>query len=148
MLIYDTKKSIRTNKFAADVQEGLAATRRYLKPKYFYDDAGSKLFEEICKQPEYYLTRPETSILRKYKRDILRICGDHDISIIELGSGSSLKTKILLNEFVSNNKKVCYFPIDVSESMLNDSIDKLSAEIQEPSCYRSLFRVCFWHKGS
>ena len=72
----------------------------------------------------------ETSILIKYKRDILRICGDQDISIIELGSGSSLKTKILLNEFVSNNKKVFYFPIDVSETMLNDSIDKLSTEFK------------------
>ena len=76
------------------------------------------------------LLGPETSILMKYKRDILRICGDQDISIIELGSGSSLKTKILLNEFVSNNKKVFYFPIDVSETMLNDSIDKLSTEFK------------------
>ena len=131
MLIYDTKKTFRTNEFAAEVQEGLTATRRYLKPKYFYDDAGSKLFEEICKQPEYYLTRTETSILRKCKQDILRICGVHDISIIEFGSGSSLKTKILLNEFLSNNKKVFYFPIDVSETMLNDSIDKLSAEFKD-----------------
>jgi len=131
LLIYDTKKTFRTNEFAAEVQEGLTATRRYLKPKYFYDDAGSKLFEEICKQPEYYLTRTETSILRKCKQDILRICGVHDISIIEFGSGSSLKTKILLNEFLSNNKKVFYFPIDVSETMLNDSIDKLSAEFKD-----------------
>ena len=130
LLIYDTEKSIRTNEFATEVQEGLAATRRFLKPKYFYNDTGSKLFEEICKQPEYYLTRTETSILMKYKQDILRICGDQDISIIELGSGSSLKTKILLNEFVSNNKKVFYFPIDVSETMLNDSIDKLSTEFK------------------
>jgi len=66
LLIYDTQKSIRTNEFATDVQEGLEATRRYLKPKYFYNDTGSKLFEEICKQPEYYLTRTETSILRNY----------------------------------------------------------------------------------
>lgn len=130
LLIYDTEKSIRTNEFAADVKEGLAATKKYLKPKYFYNDMGSKLFEEICRQPEYYLTRTETSILRKYKRDILRICGHHDISIIELGSGSSSKTKILLNEFVSNDKNVFYFPIDVSETMLNDSIDKLSTEFK------------------
>ncbi len=127
MLLYDTDKSIRNNDFAIEISKGLEAKMKYVSPKYFYDQVGSDLFEKISAQPEYYLTRTESSILEKYNDDIYELCGRRDLSIVELGSGSSSKTRILLDKFLSEGARIFYFPIDVSESMLNDSINSLFA---------------------
>lgn len=127
MLLYDTDKSIRNNDFAIEIGNGLEAKMKYVSPKYFYDQIGSDLFEKISEQPEYYLTRTESSLLEKYNKDIYRICGNRDISIVELGSGSSSKTRILLDTFLSAGARIYYFPIDVSETMLSDTINNLLA---------------------
>jgi L-histidine Nalpha-methyltransferase len=132
LLLYDTDKYIRNNDFANQIQKGLEAKKKYVHPKYFYDQIGSDLFEKISEQPEYYLTRTESSLLEKYSKDIYRICGNRDISIVELGSGSSSKTRILLDTFLSLGGSIYYFPIDVSESMLSNSINNLF------SSYRNL----------
>jgi len=111
-----------------DVESGLNAKQKHISPKFFYDKNGSKLFEEICDQPEYYLNRTELLILKKSVNEIIRLIGENQISIIELGNGNSTKTRILLEPSISTLKKVCYFPIDVSLKTLKNSIRDLSRE--------------------
>jgi dimethylhistidine N-methyltransferase len=119
--------------FASDVAKCLASKNRYLSPKYLYDKIGSQLFEQICLQPEYYLTRTEASILYKYAPLISKLVGSN-IKIIELGSGSSSKTAILLRHLSSQKKKrTYYFPIDISSSMLIESERKLKLQFPNVS---------------
>ena len=79
----------------AEARRGLTATPKQLPPKWFYDERGSALFEAITRQPEYYLTRREREILRARAGDIARTTGAH--TLVELGSGSSEKTRLLLD---------------------------------------------------
>src|SRR5437588_12943554 len=81
--------------FAADVRAGLTARRKHLSCRYFYDAAGSALFEEICALPEYYLTRAEDSILRAHADAIVAAASDGAM-LVELGSGSAAKTRALI----------------------------------------------------
>ncbi len=100
-------------------------------PKYLYDKLGSQLFEQICMQPEYYLTRVELEILNNYSADIANLFKDFDqIAMIELGSGSSTKTRILLQRFVNiqQTKQMYYFPVDLSGTILEETINKLPSE--------------------
>ena len=83
-------------RFREDVAAGLSRRQKSIAPMYFYDHAGSLLFEQICRQPEYYLTRTETAILTKHAADIVDEVGE--CTIVELGSGSSVKTRLLLDE--------------------------------------------------
>ena len=105
----------------------LASKNKYLSPKYLYDKVGSQLFEQICIQPEYYLTRTEASILSKYAPFISNLLGNN-IHIIELGSGSSSKTAILLSRFSSQKKRIYYFPIDISSTILAESAQRLKSQ--------------------
>jgi L-histidine N-alpha-methyltransferase len=113
--------------FAADVERGLAAQSKYVSPKYLYDEVGSQLFEQICLQPEYYLTRTEASILNKHAPVISKLLGSN-IEIIELGSGSSSKTAILLSYLSLQKKRIYYFPIDISSSILMESTRRLKSQ--------------------
>jgi L-histidine N-alpha-methyltransferase len=113
--------------FAADVERGLAAQSKYVSPKYLYDEVGSQLFEQICLQPEYYLTRTEASILNKHAPVISKLLGSN-IEIIELGSGSSSKTAILLSYLSLQKKRIYYFPIDISSSILMESARRLKSQ--------------------
>src|ERR687896_2312914 len=106
--------------FANDVARCLSSKNKYISPKYLYDKVGSQLFEQICLQPEYYLTRTEASLLERYAPIITNLVGSN-IRIIELGSGSSSKTSILLRYLSSQDKRIYYFPIDISSSMLTES---------------------------
>jgi L-histidine Nalpha-methyltransferase len=114
--------------FVRQVQEGLAAESKRLNPMYFYDEQGSRLFEEICRQPEYYPTRTETSILQKQIGDIIDTLGDGRIALVEFGSGSSTKTKILIKEILARQGNLHYFPIDISLSMLLEASAGLEKE--------------------
>lgn len=101
--------------------EGLSATRKYLPSWLFYDEAGSRLFEEITQLPEYYLTSREHSILSQHATEILAAASgieDEPLSIIELGAGSASKTLVLLRALVARQIQACYIPIDVSEAAL------------------------------
>ena len=113
--------------FAADVERGLAAESKYVSPKYLYDEVGSQLFEQICLQPEYYLTMIEASILNKHAPVISKLTGSN-IEIIELGSGSSSKTAILLSYLSLKKKRLYYFPIDISSSILVESTRRLKSQ--------------------
>ena len=122
-----SRSELDIDEFASDVKTGLSSINKSLKSKYFYDEKGSYLFEQICLQPEYYITRCEANILRERSPAIANICPG-DISIIELGSGSSCKTKILFERVLSRQSLLYYFPIDVSHSILLEAIRKLSSD--------------------
>jgi dimethylhistidine N-methyltransferase len=107
----------------SDVVKGLTQTPKSLPPAYFYDDRGSELFEQICELPEYYLTRTETAILQQYAGEIARITGICEL--VELGSGSSTKTRILLDAYQKLGYPLRYLPIDVSAGILESSARQL-----------------------
>ena len=106
-----------TSDFATDVLEGLSAHPKRIPCKYFYDEAGSKLFEEICNLPEYYLTRTELSILERVAPEIAGF-SKGNLGLIELGSGNSKKTRLLIEAIIAEQGSLHYFPIDLAESML------------------------------
>lgn len=135
MLIHNNERFIVNNEFSKDVESGLNDKQKHISPKFFYDKKGSKLFEEICKQPEYYLNRTESQILKNSVDEILEIIGDEEISLVELGNGNSLKTRILLGPLLSGLKNVSYFPIDVSLKMLKKSISDLFSEYANLKIY-------------
>jgi len=111
-------------KFAADVTTGFSLRQKSLPPKYFYDAAGSKLFEEICATPEYYPTRVEMALLRQIAPTLAsRI--PKDAVLVEFGSGASEKTRILLDACPNIST---YVPIDVSASALREATLRLSVD--------------------
>jgi len=109
--------------FRADIIQGLSAEKPYISPKYFYDEAGSRLFEEICNTEEYYPTRTEVSIIRDNINDIVDVLGK-DCLLIEPGSGDSYKVRLLLDAL----RPIAYLPIDISKRYLQDEAQKLAAE--------------------
>ncbi len=106
--------------FCAVVAEGLSAECKWLPCRFFYDRAGSELFEQICELPEYYLTRTEGAILERYADDIIAAAGP-EIAIVEFGSGSSVKTRLLLSAALRRQRKLHYTPIDISGDFLRSS---------------------------
>ena len=106
--------------FAKDVRRGLTASPKFLSPKYFYDDLGSALFEAICRLPEYYLTRSENEILTTYGDEIARALTG-PVRLVELGSGSSQKTRLLIEALLARQSDLNYQPIDISETILAES---------------------------
>jgi len=116
--------------FAEDVATGLGKTPKSLPPKYFYDRTGSELFEEITRQPEYYLTRTEARLLRECAPSLSELMGE-EVSLVELGSGSSAKTSILLESFLESSDDLHYLPIDISKTMLTQTADRLDERYPE-----------------
>ncbi|MEC4805535.1 MAG: L-histidine N(alpha)-methyltransferase [Jaaginema sp. PMC 1079.18] len=106
-----------------DVVRGLTQTPKTLSPRYFYDDKGSELFEQICELPEYYPTRTEALILERYASEIARCTGACEL--VELGSGSSTKTRLLLSAYQELQSPLHYLPIDVSGGILEASARQL-----------------------
>ncbi|WP_433047242.1 L-histidine N(alpha)-methyltransferase [Dactylosporangium sp. CS-033363] len=109
-----------------DARTGLSASPKWLPPKYFYDARGSELFEEITRLPEYYPTRAERSILAERAPAIARITGAK--TLIELGSGSSEKTRLLLDALREHGTLGSFTPLDVSESALRHALADLHRE--------------------
>lgn len=110
----------------SEVVQGLTRSQKSLPPRYLYDDRGSQIFEQICTLPEYYPTRTETAILQQYAEEIARMTGSCEL--IELGSGSSTKTRILLDAYTGLGYSLRYIPIDVSAGILIDSARALVAD--------------------
>jgi dimethylhistidine N-methyltransferase len=106
----------------AEVIAGLEDEPKRLHPKYFYDAVGSALFERICEQPEYYLTRTERSILETHLPDFARDFGTH-ARVIEPGSGASVKTRILLDALPD---PAAYIPVDISPTHLLAAAEELA----------------------
>ncbi|PWN06898.1 L-histidine N(alpha)-methyltransferase [Rhodohalobacter mucosus] len=109
---------------AEEILKGLQRPQKSLPSKYFYDERGSELFEQICSLPEYYPTRTEISILTSNMSDISRTIGK-GIDLVEFGSGSSLKTRMLLDHLKDLH---VYYPVDISEAFLMKSADQIRSE--------------------
>lgn len=109
--------------FAEEISYSLNQNSKFINPKFFYDKKGSELFESICLLPEYYPTRTEISILKKLKHDLPSYL-DENINLVELGSGTSVKTRLILDIFTKLQPKTEYFPIDISE-ILTESSEQL-----------------------
>ena len=109
-----------------EVMSGLSQPQKWLPAKYLYDDRGSQLFEQICDLPEYYPTRTEDWILQQYAQAIAEMTGPCEL--VELGSGSSTKTRRLLDAYQALGGGLRYVPIDVSGTILIDSAKQLLAE--------------------
>jgi L-histidine N-alpha-methyltransferase len=124
------QKNGELQQFANDVTVCLSSKRKYLSPKYLYDEVGSQLFEEICLQPEYYITKVEASLLKDHVSVISNLMSSN-IKIIELGSGNSSKTAVLLSYLSSQNKRISYFPIDISSKILTQSELKLKSQFPD-----------------
>ncbi|MFY1670952.1 L-histidine N(alpha)-methyltransferase [Plantactinospora sp. WMMB334] len=108
-----------------DVRTGLTAVPRWLPPKWFYDARGSELFEEITRLPEYYPTRAERAVLAARAGEIARIADAK--TLIELGSGSSEKTRLLLDALTTRGDLGTFVPLDVSVSALRQSTADIAA---------------------
>jgi dimethylhistidine N-methyltransferase len=104
--------------FRSDVLAGLRARPRRLSSVYFYDDAGSALFERITRLPEYYLTRVEHEILEKHADQIIEPVLGEPCCIVDLGAGDGVKTRILLERIHARGGDVRYAPVDVSAAAL------------------------------
>ncbi|MCF8373150.1 MAG: L-histidine N(alpha)-methyltransferase [Bacteroidales bacterium] len=117
--------------FAKDTLEGLTSQHKYLSSKYFYDDRGSKIFQDIMRMPEYYLTDCELEIFQTQKQEILADflgSGSH-FDLLELGAGDGLKTKVLLAHFLNQKVNFRYTPIDISEVAVINLVSDLEHEL-------------------
>lgn len=110
--------------FATSVAAGLDRRPRILESRFLYDEMGSRLYEQITVQPEYYLTRTEASILARHAVEISHLTGPS--TLVEFGSGYSVKTDYLFSAYKNLNSKMCYVPIDVSESALRGAISNIN----------------------
>mgnify|MGYP003625746362 CR=1 FL=1 len=108
--------------FLDDVLEGLALSQKKLSSKYFYDERGSKLFDAICELPEYYPTRTETGLLQAHAAEFAELIGAN-ASVVEFGSGSSTKIRILLDALET---PAAYIPVDISRDHLLESAKSLA----------------------
>jgi L-histidine Nalpha-methyltransferase len=113
--------------FASAVLDGLCAPRKSLPARFFYDTEGSELFERITRLPEYYLTRTEESILEAHASDIVRRAGN-GITLMEFGSGSSCKTRVLIEAALARQGALHYVPIDISADFLGQTARRLLNE--------------------
>jgi len=125
--LYRNPETAAVAGFAEDVREGLTASPKRLLPKYFYDTLGSALFEAICELPEYYLTRTETEILERYAPEMIAALPG-PIELVEFGSGSARKTRLLIGAALEAQGELDYHPIDISASALTASSSALVGE--------------------
>lgn len=124
------------SQFAEDVRLGLSSSPKYLSSKYFYNEKGDKLFQEIMHMPAYYLTRSEFEIFTQQKDKILalvsaELASNDSFHLIEFGAGDGLKTKILLKHFLESNAKFIYSPVDISGYVLSGLTESLEAEMPD-----------------
>lgn len=116
----------QTPTLAEDVLDGLFSDPRSLSPKYFYDHTGSKLFDQICEAPEYYPTRTEAALLRQYAVSIIQLVQPEHM--LEFGSGTSRKTRYLLDAARQAGNPLVYWPFDICSSLLHAVATDLQSE--------------------
>ena len=105
---------------AEDVRNGLTTSPKRFLPKYFYDELGSQLFEAICLLPEYYLTRAENEILQTYADEIAASV-EGQKTLLEMGSGSASKTRLVIEALLREQKELLFVPVDISATALESS---------------------------
>jgi len=119
-----------TNTFAQDIMEGLTAKEKHLPSKYFYDDNGSRIFQDIMNMPEYYLTNAEFEILSMQCQQITEALKfSTPFNILELGAGDGFKTFKLLEYLVANNIDFNYVPIDISKEAMDILEERLKKRL-------------------
>ncbi len=142
-----SSSATKQSTFAEDVRQGLSSTPKFLSSKYFYDDEGSRLFQEIMKLPEYYLTRAEFEIFQTQTKEIFDALNvkNERFDLIELGAGDGTKTSILVDYFLQHNARFSYVPIDISAKALNVLTEKfeqqfpnLSIKIEQGDYFKTL----------
>jgi dimethylhistidine N-methyltransferase len=111
--------------FLRETIAGLESSPRTLPTKFFYDERGSDLFQEICELPEYYVTRTETEILRQYAPEMAASIGAN-AEIVGFGTGAGIKTRMLLEQL---DNPIAYVPVDISKQRLTDSAEALAREM-------------------
>lgn len=131
--IDDVSGSSSRATLAADVRKGLTQPFKELQPKYFYDGVGALLFDQICELPEYYPTRTEAAILRAEARFIAGLTSAAEL--VELGSGTAEKTRILIDELHQAGCLKRYVPFDVTEGMLRRVAVSLNADYPDLTVY-------------
>lgn len=131
-MTYTVLESIRNRsrnqlreQFCLDVLIGFSAEPKFLPSKYFYDERGSRLFEQITSLEEYYPTRCEFEILDKAGPEIAAHFGDGHLDVVELGAGDGRKTRVLLERLMESGKEFSYIPVDISESAVADLVGSL-----------------------
>lgn len=123
MTPFSTQESVQNHKqFRLDVLKGLSKPKKTLPCKYFYDETGSQLFDQICELDEYYLTRTELEIMEDHAEDMANGFGPNCV-LVEYGSGSSLKTRLLLDQL---DDESVYVPVDISREHLRQTAARLN----------------------
>ncbi len=120
----DDERRPLLNEILAVAEHGLALKPKRLPSWLFYDERGSALFEQICEQPEYYLTRSEIALMGEHAGSIADCLGT-EVRLVEYGSGSGLKTRMLLQHL---DRTVCYVPVEISPEPLRESVQRLASE--------------------
>jgi len=126
--------SLPDQEFARDVSRGLSGSPKYLFSKYFYDEKGDELFQQIMELEEYYLTRAEYSIFDNQKEEILKTfqgVGKSKFDLLEFGAGDGYKTKVLLRHFLDQKANFKYKPVDISSNVLETMSEELKKEMPE-----------------
>jgi L-histidine N-alpha-methyltransferase len=120
-MVENTTREIAESAFFKDVIEGLSSEPKYLQSKYFYDEAGDALFQEIMRSPEYYPSYCELEIFAEQTSALAGAirCGGNNFDLIELGAGDATKTSLLLKYMIAQGIKFTYKPIDISENIIN-----------------------------
>jgi L-histidine Nalpha-methyltransferase len=121
-----TREAVADPRMLAEVAEGLSSPQKELSPKYFYDQRGSELFEEITRLEEYYPTRTERALLEAWMPSLIRRLGTR--SLIELGAGSAEKSRVILDAMREAGTAELYVPIDVSATFLSQTAARLRRE--------------------
>lgn len=118
---------------AEEIIKGLQASEKYISSKFFYDDEGSRIFQDIMHMPEYYPTDCEAEIFEMQKEEIGALFCQHceSIDLVELGAGDGKKTRILAKEFLNNNFHFRYIPIDISKGAIDELVSRMQGEIPE-----------------
>jgi len=119
----------QVTQFETDVLQGLSKAKKSLSSKYFYDDTGDKLFQEIMKLEEYYLPECELEILHSKTREIARLLPNDNFHVVELGAGDGTKTRFFLEQLVQMGRNFTYYPLDISPDVLETNSENILRSI-------------------
>lgn len=146
-LDFESQHDVKSE-FRLDVQEGLSKAKKQIQSKYFYDEHGCELFNQITRHPDYYLTKCEIEILNTYKKQLAALMAS-PFNLIELGPGEGIKTQLLIEEFLQESLFFNYIPIDISKKYLKSFIlqyKQMLPTLQITPIHSDFFRGIEWLK--
>lgn len=125
----------KKSEFMVDVHKGLSKTHKSIPSKYFYDQHGSELFNQISHHPDYYLTNIEIEILNLHKRRLSHLLSNEAFNLIEFGPGEGIKTNLLIDQFLEDSLEFTYASIDISDNYLIKLIEKIKNKYHHLKLY-------------